>query len=245
MRDIMKLRKQSRTTNNPLAILVLTFFSVCSIKIALAEKPNENMSFFVTSVNVSGASKKGEDGVGANLGGIEGADAHCQSLAEDADAKKKTWRAYMSTTKEDARDRIGSGPWHNFHGELIATDLQDLHEGNEDITRENSFTELGTKHPGIAEEPATIHDMLTGSGADGRLTVEQEGIGGIAEHKTGKPATCNDWTGGKGRARVGHFDSQHGEGGTIWNSAHYSLGCNQKDIERNASIGLFYCFAAD
>ena len=151
----------------------------------------------------------------------------------------------MSTTKEDARDRIGSGPWHNFHGELIATDLQDLHEGNEDITRENSFTELGTKHPGIAEEPATIHDMLTGSGADGRLTVEQEGIGGIAEHKTGKPATCNDWTGGEGRARVGHFDSQHGEAGTIWNSAHYSLGCNQKDIERNASIGLFYCFAAD
>ena len=159
--------------------------------------------------------------------------------------EKKEWHAYMSTTKEDARDRIGDGPWYNFHGQLIATDLQDLHEGNEDITRENSFTELGTKHPGIAEDPDTIHDMLTGSGADGRLAFEQEGVGGIPEHKTGKPATCNDWTGGKGRARVGHFDSQHGEGGTIWNSAHYSLGCSQNNIERNASIGLFYCFAAD
>jgi hypothetical protein len=87
--------------------------------------------------------------------------------------------------------------------------------------------------------------MFTGSKSDGTLVLEQEGIGGIAEHTTGKPATCGDWHGGEGRARVGHFDSQVGEPGTIWNSAHYSLGCSQDEIEKNASVGLFYCFAGN
>ncbi len=193
------------------------------------------MGFFVTSTNI---------GNGADLGGIEGADAHCQSLAEAVGAGNRTWRAYMSTTAEDARDRIGDGPWYNVKGDLIATDIEDLHEGNDNVTVENSYTEMGTKIPGIAD-PDPKHDMLTGSGADGRLTLEQEGVGGIAEHTTGKPATCNNWTGGDGRARVGHFDSQDGEPGTVWNSAHYSLGCSQDELELNASIGLFYCFAAD
>ena len=224
-------------------VSLATIFGTC-YEIVIAQETDNKMSFFVTSVNLAGAAKKGEDGVGANLGGIEGADAHCQSLAEAVGAGEQTWRAYMSTTTENARDRIGKGPWYNVYGQLMATNLEDLHEGNENITRENSFTESGGKIPGIAD-PGTIHDMLTGSGADGRMAVEQEGVGGIPEHKTGEPATCNDWTGGKGRARVGHFDSQHGESGTIWNSAHYSLGCSQEDIEKNASIGLFYCFAAD
>ena len=87
--------------------------------------------------------------------------------------------------------------------------------------------------------------MLTGSKSDGTLVLVQKGLAGIAEHTTGGPATCNDWTGGDGRARVGHFDSQYGEGGTIWNSAHYTLGCSQEELEKNASVGLFYCFASD
>ena len=87
--------------------------------------------------------------------------------------------------------------------------------------------------------------MLTGSKADGTLALVQEGMAGIAVHTTGDPATCADWTGGAGRARVGHFDSQGGEPGTVWNSAHYTLGCSQDELEKNASIGLFYCFASD
>lgn len=217
-----------------LQLLVVTL--VFAVSVAWAQDAQEPaMGFFVTSTNI---------GNGADLGGIEGADAHCQSLAAAAGAGDRTWRAYMSTTTEDARDRIGAGPWYNVKGDLIASDIDDLHEGNDNVTVENSYTETGGKIPGIAD-PDPTHDMLTGSGADGRMAVELEGVGGIAEHETGKPATCNDWTGGDGRARVGHFDSQGGEPGTVWNSAHYSLGCSQEELEQNASVGLFYCFAAD
>ena len=132
------------------------------------------MGFFVTSTNI---------GNGADLGGIEGADAHCQSLAEAVGAGNRTWRAYMSTTAEDARDRIGDGPWYNVKGDLIATDIEDLHEGNDNDTVENSYTEMATKMPGIAD-PDPKHDMLTGSGADGRLTLEQEGVGGMVARAT-------------------------------------------------------------
>jgi hypothetical protein len=221
-------------SNNKLLFLVPLLLLLGGLAMAQdADQPP--MGFFITSVNM---------GNGADLGGLDGADAHCQSLAEAVGAGDRTWRAYMSTTTVDARDRIGDGPWYNVNGELIATDVDDLHEGNDNIFSENSYTETGGRIPGI-NDPGTAHDMLTGSGADGRLVLEQEGVGGIAEHETGKPATCNDWTGGDGRARVGHFDSQIGEPGTVWNSAHYTLGCSQEDLEKNANIGLFYCFAAD
>jgi hypothetical protein len=151
----------------------------------------------------------------------------------------------MSTSTVNARDRIGQGPWYNVHGDLIAHDIEDLHEGNENIRTDNSFTESGGRIVGIEDPENATHDMLTGSKSDGTLVLVQEGKAGIAEHTTGEPATCNDWTGGSGRARVGHFDSQTGEAGTIWNSAHYTLGCSQEDLEKNASVGLFYCFAAD
>jgi hypothetical protein len=213
-----------------LAALLVVFQTSCA---QVEEQPA--MGFFITSVNM---------GEGANLGGLAGADGHCQVLADAIGSGGRTWRAYLSTATVDARDRIGSGPWYNVIGELIATDVDDLHEGNDNIYRENSYTETGGRIPGI-DDPGTAHDMLTGSGADGRMVLEQEGVGGIAEHTTGKPATCNDWTGGDGRARVGHFDSHRGEPGTVWNSAHYTQGCSQEDLEKNANIGLFYCFAAD
>jgi len=217
-----------------LASLSGIIFFGASFQIVSAED-NDSMSFFITSVNI---------GKGADLGGLAGADAHCQSLAEAVGAGSRTWRAYLSTSSVNARDRIGEGPWHNVKGDLIARDLADLHEGNDNITRESSYDEKGGKIPGIDDE-GTTHDMLTGSKTDGTLVLVQEGKAGIAEHETGDPATCGDWTGGDGRARVGHFDSQRGEPGTLWNSAHYTLGCSQEDLEKNANVGLFYCFAAD
>ena len=194
------------------------------------------MSFFVTSRNI---------GNGADLGGLAGADAHCQSLAGAAGAGNRIWRAYLSTSTENARDRIGTGPWYNYWGQLIATDLTDLHDNNDNVMTWNSFSESGGRIPGLEDEENATHDMLTGSKSDGTLALVQEGKAGIPEHTTGDPATCSAWTGGDGRARVGHFDSQLGEEGTLWNSAHYTLGCSQDALERNASVGLFYCFAAD
>lgn len=220
-----------------LVVFSLTAMSVLSYELVSAQDSGENsMSFFITSVNI---------GRGADLGGLAGADAHCQSLAEAVGAGGRTWRAYMSTSTVNARDRIGQGPWYNVQGDLIAHDIDDLHEGNDNIRTDNSFTESGGRIVGVEDPENATHDMLTGSQSDGTVVLVQEGKAGIAEHTTGEPATCNDWTGGEGRARVGHFDSQIGEAGTIWNSAHYTLGCSQEELEKNASVGLFYCFAAD
>ena len=219
-----------------LVILAAIIITVAQFAFASAQESEDNsMSFFITSQNI---------GKGGNLGGLAGADAHCQSLADTAGAGDRTWRAYLSTSTVNARDRIGQGPWHNFRGELIASDLTDLHDNNDNVRTDNSYTETGSRIPGINDE-GTIHDMLTGTKADGTMALVQEGLAGIPEHETGDPATCEDWAGGDGRARVGHFDSQIGEPGTIWNSAHYSLGCSQEDIEKTASVGLFYCFASD
>ena len=222
-------------------IRILAIFSRIAIsagvfQFASAQDDEHPMGFFLTSRNI---------GNGADLGGLSGADAHCQMLASGVGAGDRTWRAYMSTSTVNARDHIGQGPWYNVNGELIATDIEDLHEGNDNITTANSFTESGGRIPGLEDEANATHDMLTGTGADGKLVLVQEGMAGIAEHETGDPATCNDWTGGGGRARVGHFDSQVGEGGTVWNSAHYTLGCSQEDLTKTGGAGKFYCFAAD
>jgi hypothetical protein len=221
---------------NVLGIAVAVVLLSACVNGGAGNSNQSSMTFFITSTNI---------GNGGDLGGLGGADAHCQKLANAAGADGHSWHAYLSTTTINARDRIGAGPWHNVKGELIATDLNDLHTGNDNITQENSYDENGGRIPGIAQGDAATHDMFTGSKSDGTLVLEQEGIGGIAEHTTGKPATCGDWHGGEGRARVGHFDSQVGEPGTIWNSAHYSLGCSQDEIEKNASVGLFYCFAGN
>lgn len=197
-----------------------------------AGKP-EAMSFFITSVGT---------GTGANLGGLAGADAHCQKLAAAAGAGDKTWRAYLSTSAADgkaavnARDRIGTGPWQNFRGTVVAKDLATLigdtveaaRMGNL-ITKNNALTEKGEMVNGVGSQP-NMHDILTGTGPDGRAYADG------ADH------TCKNWTSeGEGSAQVGHHDRNGG--GISWSSAHPSRGCSQANLVATGGAGLFYCFA--
>ena len=193
---------------------------------ALADPP---MSFFVTSVGM---------GDGANLGGLEGADAHCTKLATAAGSTGQTWRAYLSTQVEgkrgiSARDRIGSGPWYNAAGELIATDLDQLHI-MPNIYMRTAVDENGMRIKGRGDKP-NEHDILTGSMSDGMAYFPwAEG-----------DKTCSNWTSnGEGSATVGHHD-RHGGGNTSWNAAHDSRGCSQDGLKSSGGAGLFYCFAAD
>ena len=184
------------------------------------------MSFFITSTGL---------GKGANLGGLEGADAHCASLAEAAGVTGKTWRAYLSTSTVDARDRIGSGPWHNVKGEKIADDVASLHSDANAITKETALTEKGEQVPGRGDTP-NEHDILTGTNADGAKAVDQ---------------TCGDWTldGAEGAAMVGHHDRKGPDTlptATSWNAAHPSRGgCSQDALKGTGGAGFFYCFATN
>ncbi|MDC1198774.1 hypothetical protein N8071_00155 [bacterium] len=187
------------------------------------------MSFFVTSVGM---------GDGANLGGLEGADAYCAKLAEEAGSTGRTWRAYLSTQVEgqrgvSARDRIGIGPWYNANGELIATDLDDLHI-SPNIVKRTAVDQNGALVKGRGDSP-NEHDILTGTKADGTAYFPwEEG-----------DKTCSNWTSnGEGSATVGHHD-RHGGGNTSWNAAHDSRGCSQENLNSSGGAGLFYCFAAD
>jgi hypothetical protein len=181
------------------------------------------MSFFITSQG---------PGSGANLGGLDGADAHCQQLAEAAGATGRTWRAYLGAGGTDARDRIGSGPWHNAEGTLIAEDLEALHGEANAISKETGLTESGETVNGRGDSP-NRHDILTGSNADG----------------TASDATCEDWTSdGDGSAIVGHHDRmglRDDAPSKSWNSSHPSRGCGQEALQGTGGDGLFYCFAAD
>jgi len=187
--------------------------------------------FFVTSKGI---------GRGGDLGGLAGADAHCQALAKAEGAGDHTWRAYLSTMATrtepavNARDRIGSGPWYNSGGVLIAANLAQLHGPNSGINKENAVTERLDPVNGAGDTP-NVHDMLTGSRPDGTAF---DGGGDL---------TCNNWTSGsQGRAQVGHHDrTGQGEGASSWNSAHASSGCSQRDLESTGGAGLFYCFAVD
>jgi hypothetical protein len=196
---------------------------------ALTNAQNADMSFFLTS--------KGP-GKGANLGGLSGADAHCQALAEAAGAGGRTWRAYLSTTGENgvnARDRIGAGPWINANGVQVASDVDHLHSDDNRLSKENSVSERGEQINGRGDSP-NRHDILTGSTLDGRAYT---GDG---------DTTCRNWTydGADGSARVGHHDrTGGGEHPTSWNSAHGSRGCGQADLQGTGGDGLFYCFAVD
>lgn len=194
---------------------------------AHAEDPP--MGFFVTSVGM---------GDGANLGGLEGADAHCTKLAEAAGSKGRTWRAYLSTQAEgkrgiSARHRIGPGPWYNAKGELIATDLDQLHI-MPNIYLRTALDENGNRVMGRYDE-RNEHDILTGTQADGMAYFPwQEG-----------DKTCSNWTSNSdGSATVGHHD-RHGGGNTSWNAAHNSRGCSQDGLRSTGGNGYFYCFAAD
>jgi hypothetical protein len=191
------------------------------------------MSFFVTSAG------KGD---GANLGGLEGADAHCQALAKAAGSPKTNWRAYLSTTAPmgeagiNARDRIGKGPWQNAKGVVVAKSVDDLHGASVNIDKQTALTEKGETVSGRGD-PVNTHDILTGSDPQGQYST------------AGGDTTCGNWTkNGEGSAIVGHHDrmgpkdTRHMKS---WNSAHGSRGCSQDALKASGGAGLFYCFAAD
>jgi hypothetical protein len=188
------------------------------------------MSFFITSEG---------SGNGGDLGGLAGADAICQSLAEAEFAGDHEWRAYLSTMSKDAapavnaRDRIGDGPWYNAEGYLIAADIGELHGEGSRLNRETAYTaQFGTVN-GVGDTP-NMHDILTGSRPDGTAFDGDQDL------------TCNNWTSSdEGSAQVGHHDLMGLEGPSSWNSAHASAGCSQPDLESTGGAGLFYCFAAD
>ena len=210
------------------AIFAAATASLLALATTTAFAQDSSMSFFVTSVG---------SGNGGNLGGLEGADAHCAKLASATGSSGKTWRAYLSTQEEgkrgvSARDRIGSGPWHNAKGVLIANDLDQLHL-SPNIIKTTALDESGNLVKGRGDKP-NEHDILTGTMSDGTAYFPR-----VKEDRT-----CSNWTSsGEGSATVGHHD-RHGGGNTSWNAAHNSRGCSQDMLKRTGGAGLFMCFAA-
>jgi hypothetical protein len=194
------------------------------------------MGFFVTSVG---------SGDGGNLGGLAGADAHCQMLATNAGAGNRTWRAYLSAAiaggrgappqaAVNARDRIGSGPWYNANGALIASNVADLHADRNNIRKPTAVDENGNEVNGVGDQP-NQHDILTGSDSTGRVPPGAANV-----------VTCNNWTSNAttDRTVVGHHD-RLGGGSASWNAVHSSAGCSQENLVQTGGNGLFYCFAVD
>lgn len=185
--------------------------------------------FFVTSTGT---------GRGGDVGGLEGADAHCQALAAAEYAGDHTWRAYLSTAPTadgpavNARDRIGTGPWYNAEGLLIASGVEALHGEDNRMDKTTATTERLDQVNGVGDTP-NRHDILTGSRPDGTAFEDED-------------LTCSNWTSSvAGRAQVGHHDRLGRDGLTSWNSAHPSSGCSQEALESTGGAGLFYCFAID
>ena len=208
--------------------LLVLAAAVAALGIPSASAQDSKMSFFITSVG---------SGDGAKLGGLAGADAHCQKLAAAAGAGGKTWKAYLSTSGPggvNARDRIGKGPWYNAKGVMVAKDLNDLHSESNKLGKEGSLTEKGGVVNGRGDTPNT-HDILTGSQLDGTAFTDSE------DH------TCKNWTSnGEGSAQVGHHDRQGGGANpNSWNSAHGSRGCSQENLIGTGGNGYFYCFAGN
>jgi hypothetical protein len=198
-----------------------------------ARAGQEDMSFFVTSVG---------KGNGADLGGLEGADAHCRALAKAAGSPHTNWRAYLSTTAPggeagvNARDRIGKGPWRNAKGVVVAKSVEELHSDANNVTKQTALTERGDAISGRGDAVNT-HDMLTGSDPAGNYST------------AGGDTTCGNWTkSGDGSAIVGHhdrvglMDTRHMKS---WNSSHGTVGCSQEALAKTGGAGLFYCFVAD
>jgi hypothetical protein len=206
-------------------VFVLAAALVLALQSGVLAQNKTNMSFFITSVG---------SGDGANLGGLAGADAHCQKLAAAAGAGNRTWRASLSDGKPvNARDRIGSGPWFNAKGVQVAANVAELHSEAAKTGKEGSLNEKGEMVNGRGDKP-NMHDILTGSNLDGTAFTD------------GQDHTCNNWTSNStGSAQVGHHDRQGGGANpTSWNSAHASKGCSQQDLVGTGGAGLFYCFAA-
>jgi hypothetical protein len=205
------------------AILTLLIVALCAAVTMPISAQGQSMSFFVSSVG---------SGMGANLGGLAGADKHCQALAAKAGAGNRKWQAYLSTSMPDvnARDRIGSGPWYNAKGVLIAQNVADLHSDKANINNDTALDEQGRQ---INPQGApNRHDILTGSTPEGRATT----------------MTCQNWTssGSDSSAMLGHHDRlTFGKPGSPWNSAHASKGCSQENLVATGGAGLVYCFAAN
>jgi hypothetical protein len=214
-------------------------FCAAAVLTACATGPTSGpMSFFITSAG---------SGKGADLGGLAGADAHCQRLASAAGAGGKTWRAYLSVpgafpsqnapgvASTNARDRVGAGPWFNAKGQLIASNVEHLHNGN-NLSKDTALDERGNVVKGRGDTP-NEHDILTGSRADGTAFAPQT------------DTTCKAWTSSSdGSAIVGHHD----RAGPLpenwarsWNFSHQSAGCSQEALVRTGGSGRFYCFAAN
>jgi len=247
-------------TRYALALLIFTVVPGAYLALAQQTAPQRHpMTFFVTSVPI---------GNGGNLGGIAGADAHCQALATAVGAGNHTWHAYLSTQAKDgqpainARDRIGQGPWYNAKGDMIAHDLADLHGDTieqarlgSNLNKLTALTEKGEIVPGLDDNPdpkdrtwayasthpnSNRHEMLTGSQPDGRAYTDN------VDH------TCGNWTIGTGEihpyysgepgAQIG-FSDRNGGGNGNWNSSHPTMGCSQEALVRTHGVGQFYCFA--
>ncbi|KGF79584.1 lectin [Massilia sp. JS1662] len=204
---------------------------------ARSTDPAKPLGFFVTSEGV---------GKGGNLGGLAGADAHCQKLATTVGAGNRTWHAYLSTQASEgqpavnARDRIGQGPWYNTRGAVVARDVAHLHGDTLDaarlgnnLTRATVFNEKNEPVKGFGDKP-NEHDIITGSTPDGRAFAD------AADH------TCRNYTSSAADAstQLGHFD-RTGGGNTSWNSAHASRGCGQENLVSTGGAGLLYCFAVN
>ena len=202
-----------------------TLLLVAGVLVASSSHAQQkDMTFFITSAG---------PGKGADLGGLAGADAHCQALAKAAGAGNRKWHAYLSTNSINARDRIGKGPWKNAKGEEIAKSVDDLHS-NSRITKQTGLDEKGNPVNGRGDSP-NRHDILTGSGTDGRAM------------KGDQDSTCGNWTkSGDGAAMVGHHDRmglRDDDASKSWNSSHPSRGCSQEALKSSGGDGLFYCFA--
>jgi hypothetical protein len=223
---------------NRMRLSLLAAMALASLAVTgVAQGQQSAMTFFITSAG---------PGDGANLGGIEGADRHCQTLAQAAGAGSRTWRAYLSTQAAgggqavNARERIGRGPWQNAKGEMIARDVDDLHSANNKISKQTALSEKGDQINARGDTP-NRHDILTGSQPDGRAFL------------AGDDRTCGNWTkNGQGAAMVGHHDRmglRDDDASKSWNSSHPSRGpgggCSQADLRSTGGDGLFYCFAAN
>ena len=234
-REDLRLKKKGPYCSWGTVLVVVSLLS--GVQPFLSQTASQQpMTFFVTSVGL---------GDGANLGGLRGADEHCQALAAAVNAGNRTWHAYLSTQAADgqpavnARDRIGRGPWYSAKGGRIAKDVADLHGDTLDtarignsLTKITALTEKGEMIAGPPDDNQR-HDILTGSQPDGRAFTDG------ADH------TCKNWTSNdQGSAQIGHSDRTGGPN-TSWNSAHGSSGCSQQNLVRTGGAGLFYCFAVE
>jgi hypothetical protein len=218
-------------------VLLIAALCLSALPAHPVQAQSADTTFFITSAG---------PGNGANLGGLAGADKHCQALAQAAGAGSKTWHAYLSTQAADgqpavnARDRIGKGPWQNSKGVVIAKDVADLHSANNNLTKQTALTEKGDVNNGRGDTP-NRHDILTGSQPDGTAFAADP------------DRTCKNWTSStQGAAMLGHSDRQglrDDDASKSWNSSHPSRGseggCSQADLRSTGGDGLLYCFAVN